>query len=256
VSDPSLIQGRAMVVERGPVVLVTTVGAVSGAAAAAATLARAASEPESAALLIDLGGGRAPRSSLIATAGARKLEERLVAHMPDAAVASRGSVCQVRLPADAGGIDGIATALPLVRESAGIVHLPPQLLRSVLEESRIRPTAVLLRADLAKDRALTALAARDLMARDLRVAVLKRPLGWVAKRVAMLGALPAGGEALSPRLCERLLTTEDKKLQHCYDERNGAESDQGEVSPQERHGPPRSQWGQEAERRYKRPGRT
>lgn len=177
----------------GPVVLVTTVGAASGARAAAAALACAASEPDRAALLIDLGAGRAPRPSLIATAGARSLEERLVAHMPDAAAASRGSICHLKLPADPEGIEGIAAALPLVRESACVVHLPPGLLRPVLEETRVQPTAALLRADLAADRALTALAARDLMARGLRVAVIKRPLGWLAARTALLGVSQGGG---------------------------------------------------------------
>jgi hypothetical protein len=200
VSGPSPSRGWALPARSGPVVLVTTVGAASGARAAAAALACAASEPDRAALLIDLDGGRAPRPSLIATAGARSLEERLVAHMPDAAVASRGSTCQLKLPADPEGIEGIAAALPLVRESACVLHLPPGLLRPVLEEARIQPTAALLRADLAGDRALTALAARDLMGRGLRVAVIKRPLGWLAGRMALLGVsqgrgLPAQGVA-------------------------------------------------------------
>jgi len=177
----------------GPVVLVTTVGAASGARAAAAALACAASEPDRAALLIDLEEGRAARPSLIATAGARSLEERLIAHMPDAAVASRGSLCQLKLPAGPEGIEGIAAALPLVRESVCIVHLPPHLLRPVLAETRIQPTAALLRADLAADRALTALAVRDLIARGLRVAVIKRPLGRLAERAALLGVSGGGG---------------------------------------------------------------
>jgi Mrp family chromosome partitioning ATPase len=76
--------------ECGPVVLVTTVGAASGARAAAAALACAASEPDRAALLIDLDEGRPPRATLIATAGARALEKRLNTHLPDARIASRG----------------------------------------------------------------------------------------------------------------------------------------------------------------------
>jgi len=206
-------RGWAVAGKQGPVVLVTSVGAASGARAAAAALARAASEPDRAALLIDLDGGRAPRPSLISTSGARALEERLVAHMPDAAVASRGPVCHLKLPADPEGIEGIATALPLVRESAGVIHLPPRLLRPALEETRVQATAALLRADLAEDRALTALAARDLMARGLRVAVLKRPLGWLAKRAALLGMLPAEERSLPGRACRRLLAAEDSRPQ-------------------------------------------
>ncbi len=187
-----------------PVVLVARVGAAAGSKAAAAALACAASEPDRAALLVDLNEGRAPRPSLLATAGARALEERLAAHLPDAAVASRGCACQLTLPPEL-GVEPIAAALPLVRESAAIVHLPPSLLRPLLEDPRIRPTAALLRADLSEERALTALAARDLIARGLRVAVLKRPLGWLSARAALQGLAPRGNGLLSARQVERLL---------------------------------------------------
>jgi len=191
----------------GPVVLVAQVGAAMGSQAAAAALACAGSEPDSAALLVDLGNGRAPRSTLVATAGARALEERLVAHLPNAAVASRGQICQLKLPPCPEGVAAIAAALPLVRESAAVIHLTPNLLRLVLDEPRIGPTSALLRADLKKDRALTALAARSLMAGGLRVAVLRCPPGWLAARAALLGALSASGQALPDRLCRRLLAT-------------------------------------------------
>ena len=189
----------------GPVVLVARVGEASGSKPAAAALACAASEPDRAALLIDLDEGRTPRPSLIATAGARALEERLSAHMPDAAVASRGSICQLKLAAEEDGIERIAAALPLVRESAAVVHLPPGRLRPALEEPRIRPTAALLRADLAQDRSLVALAARDLMDLGLRVAVLKQPPNPVISRLALLGALPAPGWVFPTGLHGRLL---------------------------------------------------
>jgi len=192
----------------GPVVLVTAIGAAAGAQAAAAALACAASEPDRAALLIDLGEGRAPRSSLVATSGARELEERLVAHMPDAAVASRGRICRLVLAADPAAVEQLPAALPLARESVAVVHLPAALLRPLLDEPRIRPTAALLRADLPEDRALTALAARDLMTRGLRVAVLKRPFGRLVARAAVLGALSAGGGVLPDRLADRLLDGE------------------------------------------------
>jgi hypothetical protein len=187
----------------GPVILVTAVDVATGTGAVAAALACAASDVDRAGLLIDLADGRAPRPALIATGAARGLEERLAVHLPEAGVASRGQLCQLTLPADPRGLDGIAAALPTVRDSVAVVHLPPHLLQQALDEPRIRATAALLRADLADDRSLTALAVRDLIARGLRVAVLKRPLGWLAARRALLGALPDGG--LPPRMCERLL---------------------------------------------------
>lgn len=210
----------------GPVVLVAQVGEATGSKAAAAALACAASEPDRAALLIEMDEGRTPRPSLIATAGARALEQRLCAHMPDAAVASRGSICRLGLPAAEDGIERIAAALPLVRESAAIVHLPPGRLRPVLEEPRIRPTAALLRADLTQDRPLVALAARDLIDRGLRVAVLKQPPNPVISRLALLGVPFPAGLAVKASLISRLLSCEDNIFQDRY---NG-----GHGSPDER----------------------
>lgn len=190
---------------RGAVVLVSAVGAASGGKAAAGALACAGSEPDRAGLLIDLNGGRAPRPSLVATAAARKLEERLAVHMPEVGAASRGQLCQLKLSVDPSGLERVAAALPAVRDSVAVIHLPPRLLRAALDDPRIGATAALLRADLASDRALTALAAHDLISHGLRVAVLKRPLGWLPTRRALLGALPAGGGGLPARMCERLL---------------------------------------------------
>lgn len=188
-----------------PVVLVAATSTAVGSRAAAAALACAGSDADRAALLVDLGGERAPRPSLVATAAARGLEERLVAHMPEARVASRGSICHLVLAGDDAGLARVPAALPLVRDSAAVLRLPPRLLRPVLEEARIGATGALLVADLSRDRALTALTAGDLVQRGLRVAVLKRPLGWLAARRALVGALPAGAGALPPRLIARLL---------------------------------------------------
>jgi hypothetical protein len=185
------------------VVLVTAVAAAAGAKVAAAALACAASEPDRAALLVDLDDGRPPRPTLIATAGARKLEERLAAHMPEAALASRGCFCQLTLPAVAESLDRIAAALPLARESAAILHLAPALLRPILEEPRITATAALLRADLSQDRSLTALVVRDLIERGLRVAVLKRQPGRLAGHAASFGVELQAGTALSRSVIRR-----------------------------------------------------
>lgn len=215
----------------GPVVLVTAVAAAAGAKAAAAALACAASEPDRAALLVDFDDGRAPRPSLIATAGARNLEERLKAHMADAAVASRGRFCQLTLPADTESLARIAAALPLARESATVVHLPPALLRPSLEESNVRATAALLRADLAEDRALTALVVRDLMEQGLRVAVLKRQSSRLLARAALLGLLSGDDQAPFRRLLGPRPGNDDSKFR--YDRRNGAQDDQHRIGPEQ-----------------------
>jgi hypothetical protein len=189
----------------GAVVLVTSVGTAVGAGAATAALACAGSDSDRPGLLIELANGRAPRPSLVASGGARRLEERLAAHLPAVGVASRGRIVQLKLAADPGGLDEVAAVLPAVRESVAAIHLPPSLLQPALDHPGIRASGALLRADLREHRALTALAAQDLIGRGIRVAVLKRPLGWLSARAALLGTLPASSAALSARLVDRLL---------------------------------------------------
>ena len=164
--------------------LVARVGAAAGARAAAAALACAGSEPDRAGLLVDLDRGRRPRPSLIATGAARELEERIAAHLPAAAVASRGRICHLVLPADEGGLEQAAAAVAIGREGIVALHLAPDLVQAGLDGA-IRPSGALLRADLAEDRALTALAVGDLLERGVRPAVLKRPLGWISARRAL-----------------------------------------------------------------------
>ncbi len=160
-----------------------------GSRGAAAALACAGADVDRATLLVDV-GGKPPRPTLLASAAARRLEERLVAHLPQARVAARGQVCHLAVPADPEGLEAASAAVTVARGALAVLHLPPALLRPCLEE-RLgpEPSGVLLRADLGADRALLALVVRDLMARDLAVAVLKQRLSWVAERRALFGAL-------------------------------------------------------------------
>jgi hypothetical protein len=188
----------------GPVVLAAAVGGAEGSRGAAAALACAGAEVDVATLFVDV-GGRAPRPTLIASAAAQKLEERLRAHLSDAPVAARGQVCHLAVPADRDGLDAAAAAADVARGSLTALHLPPPLLQPAVGDSTLRPTGVLLRADLPEDRALVALAARDLLERGLAVGVLKHRLSWIAERRALFGVLPAGSPGgLPERLVRRL----------------------------------------------------
>jgi len=189
-------------------VLVTGVGEAEGSRGAAAALACAVADVDAATALIDV-GGRTPRPTLIASAAARQLEERLRAHLSEARVAARGQVCHLAVPAEPEGLELASTAAAIARESGAILHLPPDLLHEVLAQSGWRPSGVLLRADLGSDRALVALAVRDLIDRDIPAVVLKRRLAWVAERRALFGVLPAGAQGgLPERLVRRLLGAE------------------------------------------------
>jgi hypothetical protein len=174
-----------------PTVLVTAVGAAEGSRAAAAALACAGADVDLATLLVDL-GGRPPRPTLLASAAAQGLEERLAAHLPQARVVARGQVCHLVAAADPDGFDAAAAAVTVARGALAVLHLPPAALQPLLGGGRgPEPSGALLRADLEADRHLTAMIARDLLGRGLDLAVLKRRLNWVAERRALFGALSA-----------------------------------------------------------------
>lgn len=182
----------------GPTIIVAAVGEAEGSRGAAAALACAGAEVDIATLLVDV-GGKAPRPALLASAAARKLEERLAAHLPDAKVAARGQVCHLAVPVGPEGLEAASAAMAITRGATVAIHLPPELLQPALSGAgALRPSGVLLRADLASDRPLVALAVRDLFARGLAVAVLKQQLSWVTERRALFGALPASSTAGLP----------------------------------------------------------
>lgn len=201
----------------GAVILVSAVARAGGSKAAAAALACAGSDPDRPGLLIDA-GGRPPRPTLVASAGARALEERLAVHLPGLRAASRGQICHLAVPADPSAFEPIRAALPLVRDSVAIVHLSPLLLRKAVGGPELGATGVLLHADLDSDRALTALAAGDLIGHGFAVRILKQPLAWVSARRALFGALPAGSPGGLPRSVESLLESEISVEPSCYGE--------------------------------------
>ncbi len=192
-----------------PTVLVTAVGGAEGSRGAAAALACAGADADLATLLVDV-GGKVPRPTLLASTAARSLEERLAAHLPEHQAAARGQICQLTVPAGPEGFEATAAAVTVARGALAVLHLPPDQLQPLLgAEHGPRLSGALLRADLAEDRALLALLAHDLLARDLRLHVLKRRLNWVAERRALFGALgPEAAAAVMPR-CMDLIEVVD-----------------------------------------------
>jgi hypothetical protein len=189
---------------RGRVLVVSAVGEADGSCGAAAALACARADANTATLLVDA-GGRTPRPTLVASAAAQKLEERLAAHLPDHRVAARGQVCHLAVPDEVEGLEAAAAAATVLRDGLTVLHVPPQLLQPALACPNLRPSGVLLRANLREDRALVGLLVRDLLDGGLAIAVLKRRLNWVAERRALFGILPPGGSGgLPERLVRRL----------------------------------------------------
>jgi hypothetical protein len=191
-----------------PTVLVTAIGAAEGARPAAAALVCAGADAGRAALLVDV-GGRPPRPTLLASAAASALEERLAAHLPRVRVAARGQTCHLAVSADVEGLEAASAAVTVARGALTAVYVPPPA-RFVLE-SRDGPrlSATLLRADLAVDRALVAMVVRDLRGRGLVVGVLKSRLSWVAERRALFGTPAPGAAAGLPDSLVRRLAGPD-----------------------------------------------
>ena len=210
-------------------VLVTAVGDAEGARGAAAALACAGADIDRATLLVDL-GGRAPRPTLLASSAAQRLEERLAVHLPQLRVAARGQVCHVSVPAEPDAFEIVSVAATVARDSLVVLHLPPHLVQPLLQQGLgARLTGAMLRADIAADRALLALAVDDLRGRGLAVGVLKHRLGWVAERRALFGALtPDAAGGLPGRLLRRLLSHE------CYAEPDDPGTDPTRVAQPER----------------------
>jgi hypothetical protein len=188
-----------------PTVLVTAVGAAEGARPAAAALACAGADVDRATLLVDF-DGRPPRPTLLSSVAARKLEERLAAHLPSVRVAARGQLCQIAVGSDAPGLEAAAAAVTVARGALAALHVPQPRVRPLLDLGlAANLSGALLRADLARDRALLALVVRDLRADGLAVGVLKRRLTWVAERRALFGTLAPGATGgLPDRLVRRL----------------------------------------------------
>jgi hypothetical protein len=135
------------------------------------------------------------------------LEERLAARLPTLRPAARGEVCHLSVSADEDGLAAAGIAVTIARGGLAVVHVPPPMLQPLLEAPGApRVDAALLRADLGAARPLVALAVADLLERGLRVAVLKRRLGWVAERRAGFGALGSDSGGLPESLLGRLLT--------------------------------------------------
>ena len=189
--------------DRGATVLVSAVGEAEGARAAAAALACAGADPDRAAIFIDV-GGRPPRPTLLASAPARELEERLVAHLPAPRVAARGQVCHLALSADAEGFAVAAAAETVAREAVAVLHVPSEHVQALLADPLgSRLTGALLRADLAQERPLVALAVSELRGRGLAVGVLKR-------RLRLGGRAPRPVRDAGARRCRRAAGLPDR----------------------------------------------
>ena len=174
-------------------------GGIASAAAVAVALSSAPESPddgEGAAVVVEVGGRVRRGPTMLASERARGLERTLRGAGFDAA--ARGRLVWVALEHEAGEAGWRERLHACVEASAAaravVVFAPVELWRPALADSSLEISAALLRAELPEQRALAALAARELRADGLRVRITARAPGRVASRRALAGIDP-GGEA-------------------------------------------------------------
>jgi len=177
-----------------------TGGEVATAAAVAVAAAGLDQGGERAALLVEAAGDRRRGPTMLASQGARRLEEALRGEGLEAA--ARGALCWLRLDAD--GEDPLAGLRGAVGAAGGgaraaIAVLPPPLWRPALEDERLRVAGGLLRATLPDQRSLAALAVRELGAAGARARIVGKAPGVVAARRAVAGLDPGGATGVRAR---------------------------------------------------------
>ena len=175
-------------------------GLAAAAATAVAMAARDEGEPGTGSLLVEVGARGQRRPTLLSSSVARGLEQRVAEADLPWRPAARGRICWAGVAME----DGWPEVLGSLVEVAGcpvVAHLPAPAWREALDEPFLAPGSALVRADVAPNRDLLALLARELRARGVRLRVAARGLGLVGARRALAGLDPGGpGGRRSARL--------------------------------------------------------
>ncbi len=174
-------------------------GGSATAAALGVAMARSAGGESLGVVVLDTEAEGRRRPTLVSSGSARELESRLAGALPAAA---RGALCSVTA-AEA----HLADALDLCRAagaSSVVIHARPGVWRELVDSGEA--DAAVLRADVASERSLTAMAAHDLIAQGLPTGVVTRAPGVVATRRALAGIEPGGDlGARAARMARRFL---------------------------------------------------
>lgn len=172
-----------------PCMVVAPLGEATGSRAVAAALACAGIGESGAPIFLDV-GGREARPTLLASAGAKELEELLAAHLPQGAAAARGGFCQVTLPADSRGLRAAATAVAVAGSVPTVVHVRREGLRAFLDAPLGScASAAVLCSGGETGRAVAVPTALEVLGRGLAVALMERRLDWVTERRALFGGI-------------------------------------------------------------------
>lgn len=179
--------------KRAHLMLVAPVSVDHSAFPAAATVAARAGAAGRPVLLAELRGG-ARRPGLFSTALSRGVADLVRARFSDLTPVTRGQLCHLSLPVEDDVTTSVVAELPriLPEQALCLVVSGPAELRELVETESVEPDSALLVAEFPRDRAVTALACRDLSRRGIRCRIWRLPLGGMRAQLASLG-LPPGG---------------------------------------------------------------
>jgi hypothetical protein len=187
-----------------PVILVTGTDRGPSQGLAGAIAVEAAALTGAGTLLVEAGGGARRRGpTLLASAGARQVEEALRASGLRAS--ARGHVCHLAV-ADAEPIEEVVASVAASEAELAIVHLPGALWVPALEAEGLATVGACLLVSLPSERSLAALAVEELASRGVPCRVATRAPGQLAARRALAGARAGGWVSdLAARIARRLL---------------------------------------------------
>ena len=184
------------------VVLATALPGAGGGLATAASVAVACATSGGGVVFAEVGAEARRGPTMLASAGARELEDRLRAAGVEAT--ARGRLCWTTL-------DETGDALRFALDAAGpfnaaIVYLPPGAWRDTIEANPPLADAALVHASLPGQRSLAALLVADLRGAGVRLGISSVAPGRVGARRALAG-IEAGGEAgdRALRIARRLI---------------------------------------------------
>ena len=181
-------------------------GGVAAAASVAVSLAATANAEPRGLLMVEAEAERKRGPTMLASEGARRLERSL----GEAGIraAARGRLCWLCLGPGSDALSELAAALEAAAGAcAAVAHLPGALWRAALVRAELGVVAGVLRAELPRQRALTALAVRELRDAGVRARVATRAPGPVAARRVASGLEPGGQASVrAGRLARGLLS--------------------------------------------------
>jgi hypothetical protein len=180
-------------------------GGVATAASVAVSLAARANAESRSVLMVEARAERGRGPTMLAAEAARRLEHSL--GQAGIRAAARGRLCWLCLDPESDVLGELTIALgAAVDACAAVAHLPGGLWSAALGRADLGVTAGILRADLPRQRSLTALAVRELRDAGVRARVASRAPGPVAARRVASGLEPGGHASVrAGRLARGLL---------------------------------------------------